>query len=867
MSSCPTLVQARLLGLHLKRDCLERKKQRTLADKGKTLDVEIVCDACSEKLLRRHLRAHCANDCQMRMVQCSNPGCTDVVPARSLAEHQRVHCRTARRKAVLSEHVASKPIEEECPACHETVAASFIGRHAADECLMRSVACPNRNLGCGVELKAAQVSSHLREQCVVQSDRATRASRYRFRRQRVQCSGCGYMVILQHLDHHHRSKCPNRRVPCKHWELGCPAMLRLSTMNDHLKVDRLLDARSCLVFDSGRAYIALEEDDWKAPWTAELWIWRPALVESVREKARTALKALWEFQRARGKLAVTERRLALLEPFLVDVATQAAKERSADAELASDRLKDEMIAAATVRDNAKVDLVVSMIVLSNSLASARRGVEEITAQDRLRGFDQLALGSSPWYTVSLGAAKSKQRGEGVSRDEHEHGNPLVKALPESQVNSQRVRKSIEIAGEQKTSPETNDLDVALQLGMDPSQSADGGQLSRVFAVDKGTDSVLLESDDVATLGQGIASKGTGINTMLFNFAKEQDVLAEAEENKSRLKEAAFWAEWVALAGPSLARRILSMASETLPRLKEETAAITGLTTEALFCTPGDAGTEKEGSMPDEGGTVHDNAGATSAKESGKKKKAAKKAKRKQKHEKEFGKNLDSRIAEEVGKRGGVETLFGSDKALFQLEMGPDERVGIKIAGKKDQIFNYRCPRERWVHLAFVSDSTGVYLLENGKTASRLRDITVGLPMREIGGRETACQCLMQEVRYWKVKRSKEELVAWMHEVLPGTAVADGLLGYWTFEEGAGEYVNDVTEQRFRARKVGRGLKWGTSEIMYTAEVAAPPTPSWREKNVCKVRADQAPLFARFTFCAFYELTNFWCPPVFPENKL
>ena len=148
----------------------------------------------------------------------------------------------------------------------------------------------------------------------------------------------------------------------------------------------------------------------------------------------------------------------------------------------------------------------------------------------------------------------------------------------------------------------------------------------------------------------------------------------------------------------------------------------------------------------------------SVKKKGKSRKAAKKAKRKKKHQENFGKNIETRIAEEVGKRGGVETLFGSAKVLFQLEIGPHDRVGIKVAGKKDQIFNYRCPRERWVHLAFVSDASGVLLLENGKTASRLSDVTVPLPMREIGGRETACQCLMQEVRYWSVQRSKDCLL-------------------------------------------------------------------------------------------------------------
>lgn len=269
MPGCPTLVQARRLRLHLRRDCLKRREQRILADKGKALDAEIACDACDERLPRKNLRVHQANGCQMRMVQCSN--CEEAVQARTLEDHQKLDCKTAKRQHALCKQVAGRPAEKECPACHETVVASLLRSHASDECPSRIVACPNKYLGCGEELPAAEMASHIRKhQCTVRIEREERASKYFSRRQRVQCSGCGYSVVLEHLLRHHREKCPNRRVPCKHWELGCPAMLRLSAMDDHLNVERLLHPRACLAFDSGKAYIALGENDRKPPWTAEM---------------------------------------------------------------------------------------------------------------------------------------------------------------------------------------------------------------------------------------------------------------------------------------------------------------------------------------------------------------------------------------------------------------------------------------------------------------------------------------------------------------------------------------------------------------------------------------------------------------------
>lgn len=848
MPGCSTLVQAKSLGIHLRRDCPLRRKQRLLADRGRALELNVACDACCAVLPRKHLRVHLANECPTRAVQCSNPGCTEVVQAGELANHEKTQCKAAKRKAMLIENFLNTAREERCSLCGKTMIANLFRMHSAEECPMRAIHCPNRSLGCGEELKAGEVAFHLQKNCIVQIDRAERASRHEGRCHRTQCSGCGYMVDMQRLRHHHRHKCPNRMVPCKHWELGCQAMLRLSTMDEHLKVDRLLDPRSCLAFDSGKAYIALNEEDRKPPWTVEIWIWRPNLVEGTREKARVALKALWDFQKARDDLVQNEKRLAVLEPILAKVATQAAANKSTEAEKAREQVMDEMIAAATVRDDAKVKLVVAVVVLSNSLDSVKRGVEEITAQNRLRGLDRLALGSAPWYAVAPGRSPPYRLAAARDVVVRETEQTVIrtpaspKASPTPRTKNSAVQHLREEAREGIPPLTINVATLELQKGAGSASSPRAknknviGPKSTESAIDGGLQPIGLSAGTDRTASEGAESTG-----------KAQDKLAKDEADNGQRREAEFWADWVASTGPALARRILQLAGETLPRLKEETAIITGRTTGEVFRTAGNPDAEQARTL-NTGGSSADDTSTASGRGSPKRRKAAKKAKRKQKHEKQFGKSLEARIVEEVGKSGGVDTIFGSAKALFQLEIGAKDRVGIKVVGNKDHIFNYRCPRERWVHLAFVADSVGVVLYENGKTVSRLDDVTVALPMREIGGRDAACQCLMHEVRYWTIKRSKEDLVAWMHEVLPHTCVSDGILGYWTFEEGAGEYVNDVTEQRFRARKVGRGLKWVAPENMCGGETGASPTPSWRERNVCKVMLTNVPSCHVLYYC-------------------
>lgn len=754
------------------------------------------------------MRAHLANDCPMRIVQCSTPGCMDTVRAGALQDHKRLHCKAATRNAKLNKHIATK-LTEECPACHERVPSRQMRIHAIEKCPMKMVNCPNNIHGCGERIKAAELEFHLRKRCEVRIDRAERASRHILRQRHVRCSACGYMVVLQNLLRHQRMKCPDRRVPCKNWEMSCPAMVRLSMMNDHLKVDRLLDPRSCLLFDGGRAYIALEEEDHKPPWTVEMWIWRPALIENTREKARIALKAYWKMQRAQEKLAGIEQRLRELEPLLVDASTRVSKEASREANEARNRLTDEMVVAATLHDDTKVDLVVSVVSLSHSLTSTTRAIGQIIAGNLSDGLERLALGSRPWYDAP-------------------HSLP-----PDNSKDQNSVRAVQGRTDEQVTTPISSSIPAAVfargesfERTITPSSEIAADE--RPLPPDECRRNTLLHSEASPEETEGeIADELNAAEDKADKITKKQEVLEIIKEEEQLRREAAFWAKWTALSGPSLAQQLLTLAEETLPRLKDEVVATTGLASGALFGALNDENRRGEGSIATDGEGDVDNRSSTSTKRKKEdKRKEARNAKRKEKNEKQFGKNLEVRIADEVRRCGGVETLFGSGKALVKLEMGPSDRVGIKIA---------EGPRERWVHLSFVGDSGRILLPENGNTVGCLPEVNMDMPMREIGGREIACQCLVQEVRFWTAKRSRKELLQWMHRVLPSNAVQEGLLGYWTLEEGAGDYVHDVTEQMIRARKVGRKLTWCAPEAM----VGASPTPSWRERNVCKVRLEMS----------------------------
>ena len=82
---------------------------------------------------------------------------------------------------------------------------------------------------------------------------------------------------------------------CKNWTQGCKETVRPLTATWHECADHLLRPRSCLSLPgpcaARAAYVAVDEADLEAPWTAEFWIRRApveqtgGLLEGLARKA------------------------------------------------------------------------------------------------------------------------------------------------------------------------------------------------------------------------------------------------------------------------------------------------------------------------------------------------------------------------------------------------------------------------------------------------------------------------------------------------------------------------------------------------------------------------------------------------------
>ncbi|MBN1676797.1 MAG: Ig-like domain-containing protein [Kiritimatiellae bacterium] len=127
----------------------------------------------------------------------------------------------------------------------------------------------------------------------------------------------------------------------------------------------------------------------------------------------------------------------------------------------------------------------------------------------------------------------------------------------------------------------------------------------------------------------------------------------------------------------------------------------------------------------------------------------------------------------------------------------------------------------WQHIAGVLDGSTIFVYVNGTLTDTATDdafsvsnANCGLPLW-IGnyppdlGRPYNGD--MDEVRVWNVARSPEQIRAGMYHPLTGTET--GLVGYWKFDEGTGQAVNDSTA-------------YANSGTLGTAEQTGSDDPQW-----------------------------------------
>eukprot|EP00592_Proboscia_alata_P010517 CAMPEP_0194364156 /NCGR_PEP_ID=MMETSP0174-20130528/12063_1 /TAXON_ID=216777 /ORGANISM="Proboscia alata, Strain PI-D3" /LENGTH=730 /DNA_ID=CAMNT_0039138031 /DNA_START=26 /DNA_END=2215 /DNA_ORIENTATION=+ len=562
--------------------------------------------------------------------------------------------------------------------------------------------------------------------------REERAERSRERRLRFDpCPDCGQQISIMSLKKHLSTTCPNRRVPCRNWELGCSKMVPLQDRARHENVDELLRPRSALALNGEESgCIELNCEDICPPWTAEFWVLKAPPLPSAKVTIKKVLKFAKSYYDANDSVLASK---DILEA-----------------------TKKEMMSAMS--DNESCDEV----------QGGEMSMEQSQIADRLLELVKLN---------QVDIRKAEIAKVDFCKIVQESSRAIKEAARTKLCSAQDIVGDIVIE---------DHINCMIEMH---SKSETFITISQQGYMD---DHTCLKNNDDKTFQNDVAQRLiSSIHKLATKFTLDVGTSVSAEGQNS---------DWQ---------------------------------------------TEKRnGNDMSEG----------KQKKKKKKKKSDKKNERQKRRtarkEVDFGASLDDsvfrqKLNEGLKGRDGLEILASSDKCKLCLGSGRSGNVGFAISEKGDffahaddssHIISHR----EWFHVAYVACSPPkkrVTIYINGKSTFVKDGISCNLPMQRIFDKDNNFHGVVQEVRYWASARSQADIEKWMHRLLPESSTQHGLLGWWTFEEGKGKVVYDVTEQRYRSKIVGKGIKWSTSHN----EGPEPPTPAWKEQYVCKVELRRARL--------------------------
>ena len=142
-----------------------------------------------------------------------------------------------------------------------------------------------------------------------------------------------------------------------------------------------------------------------------------------------------------------------------------------------------------------------------------------------------------------------------------------------------------------------------------------------------------------------------------------------------------------------------------------------------------------------------------------------------------------------------------------------DRIFLRINTTETSYYNeeiYITPyRRKWSAIAYTFDGSAIHLYFNGEPVLQAQisgDVQSGNRSLWFGHREgmTPYVGILEEISIWNIALSTDEIRERMHCLLEGGEL--GLLGYYRFDEGAGEEAGDMTGNAFDGTLMG-GPEW------------------------------------------------------------
>ncbi|KAG7378817.1 Peroxisomal NADH pyrophosphatase nudt12 [Phytophthora pseudosyringae] len=748
---------------------------------------DLIQCGCGEEIRRADERFHAQHECPLRMIRCVRPGCTQLFQACNRERHEQRDCQFTRHTRQLLRDRDDGDTPVECELCHETrviIRKRFLKSHQLYMCVKRKVACRFAEWGCEMKFPQEEQEAHEASQCVVAERRRKIAADSVLVNEEIVCDWCQQKVKKRKLLDHQEDECPERERPCPNAVNGCKEWVPVGKTDEHLRMD-------CVVTIE-RNTLAAKAREKNSPVTCP----ECGVVVRLRYLNRHFRdECVSRVVPCKNAAHGCKARLRWRDRYLHEDFLSLSKDRSML------QFKTGGNASISVSNSQSQTPTQSPFDLPPPW-TAEYFVWMVDAEEEI-----LSLHKSSMELMEIVAVNTSENAQWQAKSD-----ACKTKLKE--LKQQRKRK-------------TNDKAQGTHLSGEEMSSA-AKELAEDF---NDAENGLLSTREEIALARGwIEIKITEAKRIFDTDVSDQDAkqalcTAIAEQTVQVLKERLLLVQLLPEADRALLSDLDAWAKQLTPGspTKEDKAERQRKAAEQnkLLKKRSELQAQSEALDP------HD----------------ADNQRLQRRYEREIAK-VDAKLAfvsenkpTQLLERCGRHIIASSAKNVISLVAGAQgEIVFYRPSGAKaarDVNFQARLERNRWNHVVFSAGAKELSLVLNGELRNVRRGV-FDLPMSRIGTKEPAesFQGYVQEVRYWNECRSLQQIQQNAASILH-VAKCRTLLGYWTFEEGMGDLVDDMS------LKLPRSACLDTDWVLYDSphvrkRFGTPPTPSLRDQTCCAV---------------------------------
>ncbi|KAG3201315.1 hypothetical protein PC128_g3989 [Phytophthora cactorum] len=745
----------------------------------------ILCD-CGEEIRPADERFHLKHECPLRMIRCVRPGCTQLLQASTRELHGQRECQFTRHTRQLLRDRDDGDTPVECELCHETrfiIRKRYLKSHQLYMCVKRQVACRFTEWGCEMKFPQEEQQAHEANQCVVAKRRRKIAADAQLVNEEIVCEWCNQKVKKRKLLDHQEDECSERERPCPNSVNGCKEWIPVGKFNEHIRAH-------CSVTIE-RNSLAARACEKNSPVTCP----ECGVVVRLRYLSRHFRdECVSRVVPCKNAAHGCKARLRWRDRHLHEDFMSLSKDRS--------MLQFKTGGNAYISINSSTSQASTQSFDLPPPWTAEFYVWMVDAEEEI-----LSLHKSSLKLMEVVAVHTRENAQWQAKSDN-----CKKKLKE--LKQKRKRKTNDKT--QGTHLSGEELANAAKELAEDFNNAENGLLEtrKEIALAQGWIEInILEAKRIldADMADEEVTQAllSAIVDQTARFLNERMLLVQLlpETDRSQLSDLEAWARQLRPGRPTKEDKAERQrkAAEQNNLLKKRSEFQSQL--EAL--DPDDPESQRL----------------------------------QRRYEREIAK-VDAKLSSvsenkptQLLERCGRHIIASSAKNVISLVAGSKGEIcfyrpsGTKAA--REVNFQVRLERNRWNHVVFSAGARELSLFLNGELKT-IRSGVFDLPMSRIGTKEKteSFQGLIQEIRYWNESRSIQQIQQSAASILH-VAKCKTLVGYWTFEEGMGDLVDDMS------LKLPRSSCFDTNWVLYdTPEVrkhfGVPPTPSLRDQTCCLV---------------------------------